>query len=110
MMPSRSLVIVTMFASAVGREAPPSDDSAFGADAAGGGTPECFSSSECPVGWVCSEFGTCVPPPPPPPDGGPPPPPPEVEYELTEPIASLRFVWVAMTDQDRLAKIDGTNL
>ncbi len=81
-------------------------------DAPNGGVPDCFSSSECPVGFVCSEFGTCVPPPPPPPtDGGtPPPPPPEVEYRLSEPISSRHFVWVAMTDQDRLAKIDGANL
>jgi len=80
-------------------------------DAGTGGTPQCFSSSECPVGFVCSEFGTCVPPPAPPPtDGGTPPPPPEVEYRLSEPISSRHFVWVAMTDQDRLAKIDGANL
>ncbi len=83
------------------------------ADAPGGGTPQCFSSSECPVGFICSEFGTCVPPPPPPTDAGTTgdaPPPPEVEYKLSEPISSRRYVWVAMTDQDRLAKIDGTNL
>lgn len=81
-------------------------------DASGGGTPQCFSSSECPVGFICSEFGTCVPPPPPPSDAGTTPdtPPPEVEYKLSEPISSRRYVWVAMTDQDRLAKIDGTNL
>jgi hypothetical protein len=81
-------------------------------DASGGGTPQCFSSSECPVGFICSEFGTCVPPPPPPTDAGtnPDTPPPEVEYKLSEPISSRRYVWVAMTEQDRLAKIDGTNL
>ncbi len=86
----------------------------FGAptsDAPSGGTPQCFSSSECPVGFICSEFGTCVSPPPPPTDaGGDAPPPPEVEYKLSDPISSRRYVWVAMTDQDRLAKIDGTNL
>ncbi len=82
------------------------------ADAGTGGTPQCFSSSECPVGFVCSEFGTCVPPPTPPTDGGAgdAPPPPEVEYALSEPISSRHFVWVAMTDQDRVAKIDGTQL
>lgn len=82
------------------------------ADGGAGGTLECFSSSECPVGFVCSEFGTCVPPPPPPPtgDGGTPPPPPETEYKLSEPVSSRRYVWVAMADQDRLARIDGTNL
>jgi DNA-binding beta-propeller fold protein YncE len=38
------------------------------------------------------------------------PPPPEVEYKLSQPISSRKYVWVAMTDQDRLAKIDGANL
>jgi len=81
------------------------------ADASSGGKPQCFSSSECPVGFICSEFGTCVGTPPPPTDGPTPDtPPPEVEYKLSEPSSSRRYVWVAMTDQDRLAKIDGTNL
>src|SRR5689334_14850259 len=62
------------------------------------GIPQCFSSSECPVGFVCSEFGTCVAPPPPPTDGGVTTPPPEIEYRLTEPSSSRHFVWVAMTD------------
>src|SRR5690349_21208053 len=69
-------------------------------------SPECFSSSECPVGWICSEFGTCVPPP----GDASTEPAPETEYELTEPHGSRRFVWVAMTDQDRLAKIDAQTL
>mgnify|MGYP001584096637 CR=1 FL=1 len=34
------------------------DDGAFDAGASG----QCFSSSECPTGWECSEFGVCVPP------------------------------------------------
>lgn len=76
----------------------------------GGGTPECFSSNECPTGWQCSEFGVCVPPPPPPADGGTPPPPPEVEYELGAPVSSLRYVYVAMPDEDKVAKIDGKTL
>jgi DNA-binding beta-propeller fold protein YncE len=83
-------------------------DDGFPSSDAGGGTSQCFSSSECPVGFTCSEFGTCVPPPPTGDAGVPPPP--EVEYKLTEPVNSRRFVWVAMTDQDRLAKIDGANL
>ncbi|MCE9574837.1 MAG: hypothetical protein K8W52_16930 [Deltaproteobacteria bacterium] len=78
-----------------------------GADA--GGSPQCFSSSECPVGWTCSEFGTCLPPTTPPPDGGTVTPP-EIEHEMSAPVSSLRFVWVALTDEDKLAKIDGTNL
>ena len=81
------------------------DDSAGFPDA-GAGIPECFSASECPVGWTCSEFGVCVPPPPG--DGGVPPP--EIEYEFGPPVSSLRFVWVAMTDQDAVAKIDGVSL
>jgi DNA-binding beta-propeller fold protein YncE len=77
-------------------------------DAGWGGTNECFSSSECPTGWTCSEFGTCVPPVPQP-DGGAELPP-EVEYELGQPVSSLRFVYVAMTQLDALAKIDGRTL
>lgn len=81
------------------------DDSASDTDA-GSGIPECFSASECPVGWTCSEFGYCVPPPAG--DGGVPVP--EIEYEFGPPVSSLRFVWVAMTDQDAVAKIDGATL
>jgi len=69
----------------------------------------CFSSNECPVGWTCSEFGQCLPPPVGGIDGGAPVPP-EVEHEMSAPVSSLRYVWVAMTQQDKLAKIDGTNL
>ncbi len=87
---------------------PAGGDDFAGTFDAGAGTPQCFSSSECPVGFTCSEFGTCIPPAPTG-DGGVTPPP-EVEYQLTQPINSRRFVWVAMTDQDRLAKIDGANL
>jgi DNA-binding beta-propeller fold protein YncE len=90
--------------------ASPGDDTAgddSGDDASGDdGTFECFSQSECPVGWTCSEFGTCVPPP----TGVDAAPPEETEYALTEPHSSQRYVWVAMTDQDRLAKIDGATL
>jgi len=75
------------------------------ADAAG--LPGCFSSNECPTGYECSEFGTCVPPtniv-----DGGAPPP--EVEYELGDPVSSQNYVYVAMTEQNSLAKIDGDSL
>lgn len=76
---------------------------------AGAGTPECFSSNECPSGWTCSEFGTCEPPASFP-DGGVGEPPPEVEYELGAPASSRRFVYVAMTELDALAKIDGVTL
>ncbi|MBO8910681.1 hypothetical protein INO17_14370, partial [Staphylococcus aureus] len=43
-------------------------------------------------------------------DGGVPPPPPEIEYELSDPVSSNRFVWVAMTEKDAVAKIDGETL
>jgi DNA-binding beta-propeller fold protein YncE len=75
----------------------------------GGGTDECLSSSECPTGWTCSEFGTCQPPTPQP-DGGTEPLPEEEEYDLGAPVSSLRFVYVAMTALDSLAKIDGRTL
>jgi DNA-binding beta-propeller fold protein YncE len=75
----------------------------------GTGTHECTASNECPTGWTCSEFGVCLPPPEIPGDGGAPPPP-EVEYELGAPVSSLRYVYVAMTAQDALARIDGVTL
>jgi hypothetical protein len=84
------------------------DAGASGASDAGT-TPQCFSSSECPVGWTCTDFGTCQPPSEPPPDGGTVVPP-EIEHEMSAPVSSLRYVWVALTDQDKLAKIDGATL
>jgi len=89
---------------------PGGDDYGGGADAGGAGTPECYSSSECPVGWTCSEFGTCVPPTSPPSGDAGVPPPPEIEYDISPPASSLHFVWVAMTELDALARIDGTSL
>jgi len=85
------------------------DDDWSGTSDAGAYTPECFSSNECPLGWTCSEFGTCVPPPPTATDGGVEPPP-EVEYEIGAPVSSLRFIYVAMPELDALAKIDGATL
>ena len=74
------------------------------------GTASCLSSNECPAGTFCGEFGVCVALPP----GGNPDagvtPPPEVEVELGEPISSERFVYVAMTAQNELARIDGATL
>ncbi len=86
-----------------------SGDGAGAAPDGGSGTPECASFNECPTGWTCSELGTCLPPPELPGDGGVPPPP-EVEYELGAPVSSLRYVYVAMTAQDALARIDGATL
>lgn len=80
-------------------------------DAGTGGMVGCLSSNECPAGYVCTEFGRCALPPPPSTDAGtPPPPPPEVEYELGTPISSQRFVYVPMTDEDELVRIDGATL
>jgi DNA-binding beta-propeller fold protein YncE len=84
------------------------DDDGSDGDDDGAGVPECFSASECPVGWTCTEFGVCVAPPSGT-DGGVEEPP-EVEYELGAPVSSRRFVWVTMADQDSIAKIDGATL
>ncbi|MCP4446780.1 MAG: hypothetical protein GY811_15745 [Myxococcales bacterium] len=84
------------------------DDGYYASDAGAGSTPECFSSNECPTGWTCAEFGTCVPPAPGAPDGGPGGV--EVEVELSPPSHSERYVYVAMTELDALAKIDGSTL
>lgn len=80
----------------------------------GGGAPDpgagtCISSSECPTGFICNEFGRCEAPAPPG-DGGLPPPPPEVEIEFRPPVSSQRYVYVAITEQDELARIDGRTL
>ncbi len=84
-------------------------DAGVGSPSLDAGAPnQCFSSNECPVGWTCSEFGQCIPPPPGTTDGGAPPP--EVEQEMTAPVSSLRYVWVAMTSEDKLAEIDGQTL
>lgn len=71
---------------------------------------QCLTSSECPTGWICNDFNVCVAPPPPVGDAGTPPPPPETELAYTQPVSSQRFVYVAMTAEDSLARIDGRNL
>jgi hypothetical protein len=81
------------------------DDGASYGDA-GASTPECFTSSECPVGWTCSDLGFCEAPSSG--DGGVPLP--EVEFEFGPPVSSNRYVWVAMKDQEEVAKIDGATL
>ncbi len=86
------------------------DDDGFAFPDGGAGTPECFSSNECPTGFECSEFGTCVPPVGGQDAGASPPIPPEIEYELSRPASALRYVYVAMTELDSLAKIDGATL
>ncbi len=100
-------LVLTLAACGGGEAYSGGDDASSSSPDAGGGVPECFSSSECPVGWVCTELGYCEPPPSG--DGGVPPAP-EVEFEFGAPVSSQRFVWVAMTDQDAIAKIDGETL
>jgi DNA-binding beta-propeller fold protein YncE len=68
----------------------------------------CLSSNECPTGFVCNDFGTCEPPSSTGDAGSMPPP--EVEYDFGAPISSLRYVYVAMTVQNELARIDGQTL
>jgi DNA-binding beta-propeller fold protein YncE len=83
------------------------DDNGAGAPT-DGGTRLCLSSSECPTGYICNEFGRCEMPKPTG-DGGVPPAP-EVEIELAAPVSSQRYVYVALTEQDELARIDGLTL
>ncbi|HTL31958.1 MAG TPA: hypothetical protein VL326_02470 [Kofleriaceae bacterium] len=70
----------------------------------------CLSSNECAPGYYCNDFGRCVLQPTGSGDAGMPPPPPEKEYDFAPPTASQRFVYVAMTAQDELARIDGSTL
>ena len=77
---------------------------AFSGDAGGG----CLSSNECPTGTTCNDFGQCEAPPPMG-DGGVTTPP-ETEYTLGTPITAQRFVYVPMTAENELARIDGATL
>jgi DNA-binding beta-propeller fold protein YncE len=83
-----------------------SPDAGVGGGGGGGGATTCQASNECPAGYICNDFGRCEAPPSM--DGGVPPP--EIEYEFGAPISSERFVYVAMTEQDELARIDGQTL
>ena len=77
-------------------------------DAGSTGSTGCVSSNECPTGWTCSDFGTCTPPSSTTDAGTTPPP--ETEVDLGPPISSQRYVYVAMTAQNELARIDGRTL
>ena len=89
-----------------GQLAEGADDSAGGGLDAGGTSGTCLSSSECPTGFICNEFGRCEMPAPPPTGDGGTEPPPETEIEIGPPVSSQSFVYVAMTSQDELARID----
>jgi len=77
-------------------------DAGFG----GQGSGSCLASNECPTGWTCSDFHTCMPPSPGSDAGVPA----ETEIEFGAPTSSQRYVYVAMTAQNRLARIDGATL
>ena len=79
-----------------------------GASAADASVAGCLSSNECPTGWTCNDFHMCEQPPPMLTDGGTTPP--ETEYTFGQPTSSQRFVYVAMTSQNELARIDGRTL
>jgi hypothetical protein len=72
----------------------------------GGISMGCLSSNECPTGYTCNDFGVCVPPAPGVDAGAPP----EVEYDFGAPISSQRYVYVPMTAENKLARIDGVTL
>jgi DNA-binding beta-propeller fold protein YncE len=66
----------------------------------------CLASNECPTGWTCNDFHVCTPPSSGTDGGGPA----ETEIELGAPTSSQRYVYVAMTAQNKLARIDGETL
>jgi hypothetical protein len=66
----------------------------------------CLSSNECPTGYTCNEFGVCIAPTP----GVDASTPPETEVELGTPVSSQRYVYVPMTSENKLARIDGLTL
>jgi DNA-binding beta-propeller fold protein YncE len=105
---ARALLVCAAAACSVGAEL---DGAAPlpGADPPGegdGGGSTCLASSECPTGWTCSEFHTCRPPAPGSDAGVPA----ETEIAFGVPTSSQRYVYVAMTAQGRLARIDGETL
>jgi hypothetical protein len=100
----------------VGCAADGSLDGAYGIPDAGtsgasdAGFVGCLSSNECAPGYYCNDFGRCEKQATGSGDGGMPMPPPEKEYDFAPPTSSQRFVYVAMTAQDELARIDGSTL
>jgi hypothetical protein len=104
----RCSIGIALLAAACGMDASgagaPGDDSF---PDAGGMPASCLSSSECPTGYVCTDLHVCQAPGAPG-DGGVPAP--ETEIQYAAPVHSQRFVYVAMTAQDELARIDGQTL
>ncbi len=77
-------------------------------------TYECYSANDCIAGQYCNEFHRCVWPPQTDggvdDDGGEPYVPPETEHEYSPPASGERYVYVSLTDQDTVARIDSETL
>lgn len=78
-------------------------------------TWECYAANDCQPGQYCNEFHRCVYPPVTPDagvgeDAGGPYVPPETEYEYGPPASGDRYVYVALSDQDSVARIDSETL
>lgn len=84
------------------------DYGGLGASAADAGVG-CLSSNECPTGMVCNDFGVCEAPPAMGSGSGSSAPP-ETEVDLGSPISAQRYVYVPMTAENELARIDGQTL
>lgn len=69
---------------------------------------ECYSANDCQPGQYCNEFHRCVWPPVEP-DGGVVDPP-ETEHEFSPPSSGARYVYVALSDADMVARIDSETL
>jgi len=82
---------------------------------AGASTRQCYGANDCSPGQACNEYGFCVPmakadagaaaq------DSGTTPLPPEVETRSEPPASGKRYVYVAVPEQDMVAKIDSVSL
>ncbi|MFT3692079.1 MAG: hypothetical protein QM831_02980 [Kofleriaceae bacterium] len=78
-----------------------------GASLGDAGGVGCLSSNECPTGTFCNDFGQCEAPSG---MGSGSSSPPETEVDLGSPISAQRYVYVAMTAENELARIDGSTL
>lgn len=74
-----------------------------------GTTWECYSANDCAPGQYCNEFHRCVWPPTQP-DGGTEVLPPETEHEFAPPASGARYVYVALSSDDTVARVDSETL
>ena len=111
------LFMALVFACAGGEDFGPGGG--YGDGEPDGGTYwECYSANDCPAGNYCNEFHRCV-------SGGAdgdgdvdgdgdadgdPWIPPEVEYEFGAPSGGYRYVYVALTNLDTIARVDSETL